>query len=104
MFEHPSAKISTPMIQAIEDAVLLGHIRELSGVLDLISDEAEFPENLHYAIEALLYFRIYYGKGGMLEPANDGARQSVIQMESLWGREIIEMIGHAPDMTEAKYA
>jgi len=99
-----TAKISAPIVQAIEDAILLGNIQELDGVLDLVREDENFPEHLRNGLEALLYFRLHYGKGGDLELANDGHRQKLIQIESAWGRELIESIGHYPDLTEARYA
>jgi len=104
MIGQTPVHISAPMVQAIEDAILLGNIREVDGVLDLIREEPDFPADLRYALESLLYFRIHYGKGGMLEPIDNDILQDVIRMERVWGREIIETIAPEPDMTETKYA
>jgi len=101
---NTAPKISAPVIQAIEDAVLLGNIKEIDGVLELIADDDSFPNDMRYGLEALRYFRAYYGKGGLLESADPEAKQAVMQMESFWSRELIKMIGHYPDMTEARYA
>jgi len=97
-------KISPPIIHAIEDAVLFGNIREVDGVLDLVEEDDDFPQDLRYGLEALLYFRLHYGKGGSLEPHDETEKRKVLQMESFWGRELIDKIGHYPDMTEAKHA
>ena len=104
MSDRPTPKISPPIIHAIEDAVLFGNIREIDGVLDLVHEDESFPQDLRYGLEALLYFRLYYGKGGSLEPQNEEEKRKMLQIESFWGRELIEQIGHYPDMTEAKYA
>ncbi len=104
MLEDFHYKIPSPIVQAIEDAILLGNIRELDGILDLVKDEALFPQDLRYGIEALMYFRMHYGKGGDLEPKSEADKQKLAQTETLWGRELIESMGHYPDLTEMKYA
>lgn len=104
MFSARASKISAPIIQAIEDAVLLGNIKEIDGVLELVEEDESFPHEIRYGLEALRYFRAYYGKGGTLEAQDDTEKQAAIQMESFWSRELIKMIGHYPDMTEARYA
>ena len=104
MFDTPTPKISPPIIHAIEDAVLFGNIREIDGILDLVHEDEAFPQDLRYGLEALLYFRLYYGKGGALEPQGEADKRKMLQLEASWGRELIEQIGHYPDMTEAKYA
>ena len=97
-------RMDAPIIHAIEDAVLLGHTREIGVVLDLVEDDEKFPQDLRNGLEALLYFRLHYGKGGVLEPQGVAAKQETLRLESVWGRELIEKIGHCPDMTESKYA
>ncbi len=104
LFGSASYKMPSGIVQAIEDAVLLGNVRELVGVMELVKDEEDFPKELRYGIESLLYFRMYYGKNGEVPPVNDADRQKRIQMEISWGRELIESIGHYPDLTEMKYA
>jgi hypothetical protein len=104
MFGNTVPKIAPPLIQAIEDAVLLGNVKELEGVMDLIKEQECFPENLRYGIEALLYFRLHYGKGGYLEAKSEEQRREIVLVESLWGAELIRMIGHYPDMIESRYA
>ena len=104
MFGVKEVKVSAPLIQAIEDAVLFGNIKELDGVLDLAHEDETFPQELRYGLEALKFFRMHYGKGGDLEPMTDAEKDMVLKLESSWGRDLIAMIGHYPDMTEAKYA
>ena len=104
MLESAHPKLPVPLIQAVEDAVLFGHTKEIDFILELVKDDERFPENIRNALEALLYFRAHYGKGGPMEPTTDADRQKTAQMESSWGRELIEMIGHYPDLTQAKYA
>ncbi|MDR3450162.1 MAG: hypothetical protein P4M15_10530 [Alphaproteobacteria bacterium] len=97
-------KIAAPIIHAIEDAVLFGNIKEIAGILDMVREDSTFPENLRNALESLMYFRIAYGKGGAQEPVTEEDRQAKLRMESSWGKEIIDMIGHYPDMSEVNYA
>jgi hypothetical protein len=104
MYNDGAYKISSSIVQAIEDAILLGHIREIDGVLELVKEDAKFPEELRYGLEALLYFRLHYGKGSDYAPQNEIDKQNMIRMEASWGRELIESIGHYPDLTEARYA
>ena len=99
-----SPSIAVPVIHAIEDAVLFGNIKEIDGILDMVKDDLTFPDNIRYALEALMFWRIYYGKGCVLEPSDEPGRQKLAYLESSWGREVIEMLGHYPDLTEAKYA
>ena len=103
MFNYP-AKVSSPLVQAIEDAVLFGNVQEIDGILELVREDINFPDNLRYALESLMYFRMHYGKGGIMEPTEQSERQMTAQLETWWGREVIQMIGHYPDLTEAKYA
>lgn len=104
MFSKKEPKISSPIIHAIHDAVLLGNIKEIDGVLDLVKEDEDFPQDLRYALEAMLYFRFYYGKGCELEPLIDEEKIRVFQLEAVWGRELIESIGHNPDLGDIKYA
>lgn len=104
MLEPTHPKLAVSLVQAIEDAVLFGHTKEIDFILELVKDDERFPDNIRNALEALLQFRIHYGKGGIMEPTSDADRQKTAQMESSWGRELIEMIGHYPDLTQAKYA
>ena len=86
MFADPALNLSRPIVQAIEDAVLLGNIREIDGVLELVKDDEDFSDTLRYGLEALRNFRLYYGKGGELEPKNDADKNKVLRLESIWGR------------------
>ena len=104
MFDPSAPKIPTPLVQAIEDAVLFGNVQEIDGILEIVREDVNFPDNLRYALESLMYFRMHYGKGGPMEPKDESERQKNAQTEVWWGREVISMIGHYPDLTEAKYA
>jgi hypothetical protein len=103
MFDQ-GPKVGAPLIQASEDAVLFGNIKEIDGILEIVREDEKFPSNLRNGLEALLYFRIHYGRGGVMEPVANDDKLKIFQMEAAWGREVIEMIGHYPDLTEAKYA
>jgi hypothetical protein len=100
----PTVRVSGPIIQAIEDAILFGNVNEIDGILEMVREDNNFPQNLRNALESMRYFRQYYGRGGILEPVLEEDVQRALRMEAAWGREVIEMIGHYPDMTEAKYA
>jgi hypothetical protein len=104
MYDYAQPKIPSPLIHAIEDAVMFGNVKEIDGILEMVHENETFPRELRYGLEALMYYRLTYGKGGDLEPIDKDDREKVLMMESHWGRELIEMIGHYPDMTEAKYA
>jgi hypothetical protein len=104
MFADDLVRLSPPLIQAVEDAILLGNVGDIAHILDLIGDLEDFPENLRYGLEALLYYRQYYGKGGLLEPCEEKERTNMMLMESSWGRELIEVIAHLPSLAQAQYA
>jgi hypothetical protein len=91
MSESIREKLSQPILSAIQDAVLFGNIKELSGVLDLAEFEPDFPSDLRHSLEALLYFRMNYGKGGELEPAGSLTRSLAALMENDWGKKILDM-------------
>ena len=93
---YGTPRVSAPLIQAIEDAVLFGNVKEIESLLDLIDEEKSFPDDIRYGLESMLHFRVTYGRGGILEPADDVGKQKAQQIESGWGRELIEMIGHYP--------
>jgi len=85
-----SYDVSIPVVQAIEDAILLGKTEGISDVLDVISQEENFPSDLAYGLEALFYFRKYYGCGGELEPQNRADKQTALVMDAAWGRQLLE--------------
>ena len=45
MTDSPTPKVSSPIIHAIEDAILFGNIREIDGVLDLVHEDERFPQD-----------------------------------------------------------
>ena len=77
---------------AIEDAVLFGNTEELDDILDLIEDDENFPAPLRHGIEALRYFRTYYGKDGELTADHPLKKQKIALMESAWGAELLDML------------
>lgn len=97
MSESIRAKLSPSMISSIQDAVLFGNIKELNGVLDLAEFEPDFPKELLHGIEALLYFRMNYGKGGDLEPAGPLTRSTASLLENDWVKKIIDMTSDEGD-------
>ena len=104
MFYDDVSTLSAPLVQAIEDAILLGNVKEIDGVLDLVRDDESFPQDLRYGLEALRYYRLYYGKGGDLEPKTSEDKSRMLQMEAYWGRELIEQIANCPDLGDVKIA
>jgi len=86
------------IVKAIEEAVLLGGAEEILHVLDLVKYDADFPRNVLYALESIFYLRHHYGKGGDLEPADDKDRRKVQDMESSWGRELLESLDWYPEL------
>lgn len=99
MISTSSRVISAPVAQAIEDAVLFGHIKEIDAVLDLIEDDDAFPEELRYGLESLRYFREYYGRDGASQPTQWLQRQKVAVMESSWGSSLLELLRHSEDVS-----
>jgi hypothetical protein len=77
---------------AIEDAVLFGNTEELDEIIDLIDGDETFPDHLRHGIEALRYFRSYYGKDGELAPNHPLKKQKIALMESAWGAELLDML------------
>jgi len=84
--------INPPLTQAIEDAILFGHIKELDAILDIVEADKDFPEELKYGLEALRYFRAHYGKDAVLEPIERLQKQKTLVMESSWGSELLDML------------
>ena len=89
------------LVLAVEDAVLFGNIEELDEILDLIEGDEDVPENLRHGLEALRYFRGYYGKGGELSPSHPLRKQKIALMESAWGAELLDLLrrGEKPAAT-----
>jgi hypothetical protein len=95
-------KISSSLAQAIEEAVLLGGAKEIDGILALVKEDEDFPETLRYGLEAMLYFRRFYGEGGELEPKNIDDKKKALEMGTLWGQELIESLDYYMDPAEKK--
>jgi hypothetical protein len=95
----------TPSLNlAIEDAVLFGNTEELDEILELVEDDVEFPENLRHGIEALRYFRSFYGKNGELAPSIAIKKQKIALMESAWGAELLDMLRKGEKANAARFA
>lgn len=86
--------LSAAVTQAIEDAILFGHIKELDAVLETVEGDKDFPEELLYGLQALRHFRAHYGKDGALEPEDGLQKQKVMLMESAWGAELLDKLRH----------
>jgi hypothetical protein len=98
MFEAYGHHVSATMAQAAEDAILFGHVRELDILLDRIEDDKDFPDELRYGLQALRYFRAYYGKDGVLEPEAWLQKQKIAVMESAWGSELLELLTQSEEV------
>ncbi len=85
-------QLSPDLVQAIEDAVLLGDVAEIDDVLQQIHDDEDFPTEIRYALEALRHFRAYYGPGKDLEPREPLKKQKAAIMEIAWGAELLDTL------------
>ncbi|MFY9287488.1 MAG: hypothetical protein WAO98_03195 [Alphaproteobacteria bacterium] len=92
MSNHQDDIITAPLSQAIEDAILFGHIKELDAILDVIEHDKEFPNELRYGLQALRYFRAHYGREGDMEPTEQLQKQKALVMESAWGAELLDKL------------
>ena len=95
---------AVPMVLAIEDAVLFGNTDELDHILDMIEDDATFPDHLRHGLEALRYFRSFYGKDGELAPNHPLKKQKIALMESAWGAELLDMLRRGEGRATVKRA
>ena len=89
---------------AVEDAVLFGNTEELDEILELIEDDANFPDNLRHGLESLRYFRSYYGKDGELGSTHPLKKQKIALMESAWGAELLDMLRRGENSSSIKKA
>lgn len=96
--------IPPALTRMIEDAILLGHVKELDEVLDIVESDKDFPEELRYGLQALRYFRAHYGKDGMLEPKEHTQKQKAMIMESAWGAELLDKIRGEQKITALRRA
>jgi hypothetical protein len=88
----PTQKSSSTLDLAIEDAVLFGNADELDEIIELIEGDEDFPDNLRHGIEALRYFRSFYGKDGELSSSHPLKKQKIALMESAWGAELLSLL------------
>jgi hypothetical protein len=89
---------------AIQDAILLGHVKEIDAILTRVGDDADFPKELRYGLEALRHFRAHYGQGGALYPQDDMQKKKITLMESAWGAELLEIVRQGEESALAKSA
>ena len=94
MFQNKEDRLPPAFVQAIEDAILFGNVRELDGVLEIAKDREDCSEDLRHGIEALLYFRLHYGKGGLIELEREQDRQTALHMEFDWSHVLLDMINN----------
>ncbi len=99
-----SFQMSPNVALAIEDAVLFGNAQELEQILELIEDDDHFPDNLRHGIEALRYFRSFYGKDGQLSPTHPLKKQKIALMESAWGAELLDLLRRSENQSKVKSA
>lgn len=84
--------IPSNLVLAVEDAVLFGNTEELDEILELIEDDEDFPDHLRHGLEALRYFRSFYGKDGELAASHPLKKQKIALMESAWGAELLDLL------------
>jgi len=104
MYTTNIPKVSSAVAGAIQEAILLGGAKEISNILELVKDDECFPETLRYGLEAMYHFRRTYGTGGELAPPKSEDKKRILEMEALWGRELIESLDYYCDIAETKYA
>jgi hypothetical protein len=78
--------------EAIQDSILLGSPDDIDDALELMEGDSRFSDKLRYGLEALRYFRAYYGKDGELEPQDPLQKKKAVIMESAWGSELLGML------------
>jgi hypothetical protein len=103
MSNHSTQDTST-LDLAIEDAVLFGNTEELDDILDLIEGDEGFPDNLRHGLEALRYFRSYYGKDGELSSSHPLKKQKIALMESAWGAELLDQLRRGERANAVRFA
>lgn len=92
MFNPNQGLINPELAEAIEDAILLGHVEEIDAVLNVIEIDPNFPDELRHGLQALRYFRAHYGKDGTAEPTERLQKQKAALLEASWGSELLEML------------
>jgi len=92
MFNPNKDVIRPELAEAIENAIVLGHIEEIDAVLNVIEIDPDFPDELRYGLQALRYFRAHYGKEGMMDPPERLQKQKAALLEASWGAELLEML------------
>ncbi len=94
MSADDACSLKMSVVLAIQDAILLGNVRELDAILSSVRDDGTFPNQLRYGLEALRHFRAYYGKDGELQPQDAMQKKKMTLMESAWGAELLELVRH----------
>ncbi|MER2520269.1 MAG: hypothetical protein ABTQ34_06235 [Bdellovibrionales bacterium] len=117
MLRYHEKPVSGRLARAIEDAILLGHIKEIDAILERVDGDDSFPEDLRYGLEALRHFREHYTKPdeyarqtGTQTASNkqetssvDMTARQIRLIESAWGSELLDMVnGETREETKAK--
>ena len=87
-------RLSPVLAKTIEDAILLGGVRELDEALHFADMDVDFSKDLRCGLEALRHFRAYYGTGQALEPQDPLQRQKAAVMDIAWGAELLDLMRH----------
>jgi len=96
--------MSSSVVRVVEDAILLGNVREIDAVLNSVEDDEDFPSDLRHGLEVLRHFRAHYGHFGMAPPTSPVQKQQVALMEAAWGAELLDMLHHAEGFSAVKLA
>lgn len=90
----PSLGLSPELVQKIEDAILLGHVRELDDVLSDMADNESVSPDFRRDLEALRHFRAHYGEGGEIAITHPLQKQKAVVLERSWSAELLERLHH----------
>lgn len=104
MRDNPTQEVPSALNLAIEDAVLFGNTQELDDILDLIEGDENFSDRLRHGLEALRYFRSYYGRNGEMAPDHPLKKQKIALMESAWGAELLDLLRRSESVVSARMA
>ncbi|MBV8059952.1 MAG: hypothetical protein JO126_06350 [Alphaproteobacteria bacterium] len=90
--KSPSFGLSPELVQKIEDAILLGNVRELDDVLSDLADNEDVPTDFRRDLEALRHFRAHYGEGGEVSVTHPLQKQKAVVLERSWSAELLERL------------
>lgn len=84
--------VQPALVQQIQDAVLIGSVKDLDAALQVASADPDFPNELRYGLETLLHFRAHYGAGGFMEPVEPMQKKQAVLLEQMWGAEVLAAV------------